>query len=352
MITAQNISSQRAPGFGLANARFLLLQAQSCGISDQQMLAKTGLTRPQIDLGLADVSIDQELSMIDALLLNSASEPLAQGFATGLRYRLASLGVLGMAMASSRDARAALDMIRRYLACADNLTQIHIHISRDELRLEFRCRHRLSEARERFVTGREFGILAALQGELLAGGARNVRALSLVYPRLPVMAEMEKVFGCALQASAAGNVFCGDASQLLLTMPLQNPVAANACESLCTGESSVADEERTSHKVQRLVARTLPDVPDMAAVAAELCMSPRTLGRRLEEDGWCWRDLLCECRLRRAEELLRSGVSIKVTAMKAGFSSASAFSHAFQRGRGMSPRRFFSNTGAAIHKQN
>ena len=106
MTSAADSDKPRAPGFGLANARILLQQARACGIDDQVMLSQTGLSRSQIDLGLVDVTMDQELAMIEALHTNG-EESLALGFATGLRYQLATLGVLGMAIVSSRDVRAA-----------------------------------------------------------------------------------------------------------------------------------------------------------------------------------------------------------------------------------------------------
>ena len=338
MTSAADSDKPRAPGFGLANARILLQQARACGIDDQVMLSQTGLSRSQIDLGLVDVTMDQELAMIEALHTNG-EESLALGFATGLRYQLVTLGVLGMAIVSSRDVRAALDMIRRYLASSANLSRVLFEFQRDELRLVFSCRYPLSEALERFVIGREFGILAALQGELLGAAPRNVRALSLTFPRLPAMAQMEAVFGCEVTDSAAENCFFGDAAHLQLRMPMQNPVAAVACEELCTGRPA-AKQESISHQVRRLITQMLPDVPDMTSVAGSLCMSSRTLSRRLETDGWRWRDLVSECRLSRAEECLRGGDSIKNAALKAGFSSASSFSHAFNRARGVSPRHF------------
>lgn len=70
-------------------------------------------------------------------------------------------------------------------------------------------------------------------------------------------------------------------------------------------------------------------------------MTERTLRRRLADEGTSFRDLLAEVRQTMAEELLSStGLSVSEVAARLGYSSPSAFIHAFQKWHGCSPRQF------------
>lgn len=74
-------------------------------------------------------------------------------------------------------------------------------------------------------------------------------------------------------------------------------------------------------------------------VAEQMCLSRRTLNRRLEEEGTTLADLVIEVRMAYAETLLlTTDHSISDVARKAGFTAMSNFSRAFKRVFGQSPR--------------
>ncbi|MDK2779450.1 MAG: AraC family transcriptional regulator ligand-binding domain-containing protein [Pseudomonadota bacterium] len=332
------ITRLRSPGLGLASSAIMLQQAEALSIPADVLLNGTGLTVPLLRQGTVDVTPQQELQMI-ANYCGCAGEPLQLGFRAGLGYQLASLGLLGLGILTSRDIRAAMLLIERYLASVDNITRISFRVERADVLVALSCALPVSAAQERFIIGRELGIIGALQDEVMPQQPRNVRAVQLNFPRLPAMDEISAYFACPVYEQADRHCFIGDAGQLQLPMPMANPVAAGACEAGCTG-SSQATADNLIDKLRRLIAASLPELPDMAAVAGQLCMSQRTLGRHLEKEGWCWRDLVSECRLEKAEALLRQGQSVKAAAEQSGFSSASSFSHAFNRSRGITPGRF------------
>jgi len=329
-------TANRSPGLGLASSRILLQQAEDHGVGAEVLLAGSGLSVPVLNTGTQDVSPAQELQLIHNLCAAVSSDPIRLGFETGCRYRLASLGLLGLGILTSRDIRAAMLLIDRYLQNVANLTRIGFRVERTDVIVELGLTEPATPAQERFIIGREIGIIAALHNEVMPGHPFNCRGIYLTYPRLPGMDVIARHFGCEVHELAAANQYVGDASYLQIQMPMANPVAAEACEQGCTG-TPVAAAEPVTDKIRRLLQASLPEVPEMDLVAGQLCMSPRTLSRHLEKEGWRWRDLISECRLNRAEELLRQGESIKQAAMLAGFSSASSFSHAFNRARGVSP---------------
>ncbi len=74
----------------------------------------------------------------------------------------------------------------------------------------------------------------------------------------------------------------------------------------------------------------------LPGVARALALSPRSLQRRLAEEGTTWRDLVDRVRRDRAAALLAEGLSRKAVAARLGFADARALRGALHRW-GMSP---------------
>ena len=92
--------------------------------------------------------------------------------------------------------------------------------------------------------------------------------------------------------------------------------------------------------------------PTIAAVAAEMRMSPRTLQRRLSIDGIRFNALVDDLRRTAAEEELAKGsVNFIELAFLLGFSDPNSFFRAFKRWTGMTPTNYRarSGTGVATH---
>jgi AraC-like DNA-binding protein len=80
-------------------------------------------------------------------------------------------------------------------------------------------------------------------------------------------------------------------------------------------------------------------IPSMATVAKELCITERTLHRRLAAEGTSYRGLLDEVRATLACELLKSGLTVEETAHRLGYSETAAFTRAHVRWNGHPPSR-------------
>jgi AraC-like DNA-binding protein len=140
-------------------------------------------------------------------------------------------------------------------------------------------------------------------------------------------------------ADEDGLVFPG--SMLDAVPRLSNPAlfahfereAERALERSTSGATAVA-------RVREAVLRALPSgEPDTARIAKQLAMSERTLRRTLAAEGSSFRAIVDRTRQERALLLLRSRqASLAEIALSLGFSELSAFSRAFKRWTGQSPR--------------
>jgi AraC-like DNA-binding protein len=88
-----------------------------------------------------------------------------------------------------------------------------------------------------------------------------------------------------------------------------------------------------------LMPRLHVGADSMAAVAVQLGMSRQTLFRKLKAEGVTFGQVLDQLRFRMATDYLGARkVSINETAYLVGFSEPAAFSRAFKRWTGASPR--------------
>ena len=98
--------------------------------------------------------------------------------------------------------------------------------------------------------------------------------------------------------------------------------------------------ESCASQVAHIIAKRLgrSDL-DVQSIAAEIGLSPRTLQRRLTEEGTSFRDLIRQHRSQVVDRLLQDRkTKMTVIAHDVGYSDATTFSRAFKTWRGESPR--------------
>lgn len=106
--------------------------------------------------------------------------------------------------------------------------------------------------------------------------------------------------------------------------------------------SSLADEAGLEPRVRHTVTNVLSEgVPTVSSIASELAMSARTLQRRLAGQGHSFQGVVDRARKQLAQRLLtETDFSLAEVAFFTGFSEQSAFSRAFKRWTGQTPRSY------------
>ncbi len=107
-------------------------------------------------------------------------------------------------------------------------------------------------------------------------------------------------------------------------------------------EQHVRTDQSVVERAREYVERHLADgEPTAEAAAKALAMGGRTFRRALQDAGTSFRELVEEVRLERARALLgQPNVTVSETAYLLGFGDLTAFSRAFKRWTGQSPREF------------
>jgi AraC-like DNA-binding protein len=145
-------------------------------------------------------------------------------------------------------------------------------------------------------------------------------------------------------AFIGGRVLTARFNATLLELPIRRDEAALA--SFLDGApgriSMLYRRDRaTVTRVRDLIRHALPASLSQDDVAAQLHMSPRTLHRRLDEEGSSFRTIKEALRRDLAlSRLTKTGHSIARVAADLGYADTSAFYRAFTGWTGMSPERY------------
>jgi AraC-like DNA-binding protein len=125
------------------------------------------------------------------------------------------------------------------------------------------------------------------------------------------------------------NVMADDRSRAVITLPAERELALQR-----SGSDFAA-------QIRRRLSEQQGSYPSVETIADEFNMSPRTLLRKLRQDGATYQGLLDDARKEVAEwYLLKTRVPVEAIAERLGYGDASSFSRAFRRWFGKPPGKF------------
>ncbi len=262
----------------------------------------------------------------------------AVGLGLGMRMEPELFSVVGFAAMSSPSFGVALTRIARYnalvsaceleLVVSDSDTAVRMRFdgsprNYDRCRLDIQTGSLLSFGR-RFTERQIVPVRVTLRGEPPAYAA-------LYTP----------TFGCPALFGQPHDAIVFRNEDLALPLVSANPnVASMFIEA---AERGLADHARggpgTAQGVREALAKLMGgELPTIAQVAGVLCISERTLQRRLAQEGVKFSTLLDEVRLQLASRYLDAGrASLTEIAYLLGFADPNSFFRSFKRWTGVTP---------------
>lgn len=177
----------------------------------------------------------------------------------------------------------------------------------------------------------------------LAGDRRLAPlAVLLRRPRPADDGPFVRAFRAPLTFAAAENVVEFDRATMERRLPTANAELAAQNDRVLLEYLARIESTRLASRVERALVEALPGgVPSQAEIARRLGVSTRSLQRQLVAEGTTFRAILDAARAALARDYVRAGsLSVTEIALLLGFAETSAFSRAFRRWTGMSPRRF------------
>jgi AraC-like DNA-binding protein len=165
--------------------------------------------------------------------------------------------------------------------------------------------------------------------------------VQVTHPRPDHVAEYERILRAPVTFNASRNAYLLDTRYLHHPIALQPRYVFGVLSEHAQGLMNHLEQSRTTRG--RVEAQLLPSLHTGAAnidtIARTLGMSRQTLYRRLKEEGATFAEVLESLRHRMALHYLQGrNVSVNETAYLVGFSDPAAFSRAFKRWTGKSPK--------------
>jgi len=324
---------------------------KNCGLEVADILEGTiiGATYPD--------DIPDMLSKRDCeKIINTANTKLKQspymlGLCVGVSMRPTGFGQLGYVGMCSGTFDEALEHSSRFLPLVTPLMGLKYSQHDERVFLDIVELEPIDEPIYGFLIGLFLGGLRALSLFLLGDNLFSFISESTVrlkinaesYPDLKLLQQgpIDVQFGCEKN--------CISFSRELAFQPLLNgnesalKSAVVSCERLLEERhvKRLQQKDRIIEMVYSVIGKYDNAVPDLDEVAKILCLSPRTLSRRLESADTSFTKVAMDIRMLKAQRLFRDArLSIKEVSYRLGYSEVSNFSIAFKKYYGESPSEF------------
>ncbi len=314
---------------GVASMRIMTELGMAHGLSARACLAGTGVTERDLGDAAALVAPEQELKLIRNLVGALGNVP-ALGLEAGLRYHFTAFGMLGLAMAASATALDALEIALRYFNLTFAFTDFLIDQNDHETTIIIESVSVPPDLR-RFVVERDVAGVIQVQRDLVPRFP-VLRGVAFAFPPPAHEAHYEALLGLRPQFGHPRSVIRLCNTGLSQPLPQANAIARQAAEEQC--RQLLERRHLRSGLALRIRERLLREsalMPDMAMIAADLCMTPRTLRRRLQGESTTFSAIRDEVRRALAEELLSmTELSIGEIAGRLGYADPTCFTNAFK----------------------
>ena len=319
-------------------ARLLCAHLREHDIQVAPLLSKAGLTLQQVDDRGTRIKVRSQIKFVE--LAAEALHDDLLGFQLARDYDLRELGLLYYVLASSDTLSDAFSKAARYSRIVNEGISLKIRTTRDvAITLHYTGIERRSERHQV-----EFWLLTMVR---LCRQLTNRRLIPsrirLAHRRTNPSAKFRSILGCEVEFGAGVDelVFPGAVKALpigsaddhlnrLLTQYAEEALAHRAPAHLTLRS-----------RVESAMAPLLPHGKANAVeIASRIGMSHRTLARKLSSEGLTFSEIADELKGDLARHYLRDGdLPISQIAWLLGYREVSAFTHAFKRWTGMTPRQ-------------
>ncbi|TLH65626.1 AraC family transcriptional regulator [Mycolicibacterium aubagnense] len=323
----------------VTTSRHMIEAARSCGVAASDCLAGTGLTLADIENTATEVQASQELAVLRNILAR-VPDPHEYARDVGLQYNIANMGIFGYALLASSNLSDAVNVGCRFAVLSSSYLRVTRHNTATGAIIEFDNSHMPSDVRE-FMVERDLHALFNL-GPLLLGQLESDKAIRVELPGIEPPWDRFDFAGLNIEidTSSTRSAIIIPNEVLHQAMPAADAATAAMCVQQCEDLLQARRQRRgTAALVRTRLVRDPGRQPSMAAIAGELCISERTLNRRLAAENTSYRLLIDEVRATLAAALLESGLTVEQTARQLGYSETAAFTRAFIRWTGTRPSR-------------
>ena len=320
------------------SVRLLCDIAETLGISKKACLARTGLDEQNLAQDQFQLSKTQEIISIENFV-RLAPQKTGYGVMLGKQMHLNVFGIWGFAILSSPSIRQAIATAVKYINLSFVLTNMTLSQDRENAKLSFAL-EALPESIRAFVLERQTIVTMTFLRELMQNHSYNQFALQTRQSNQKYAQELSVLAGIPVKPGANTNALVFPSRILDLPLPKFDPATFKFCLEQCENLLQTAHNQQLkwTEKVRQLITENIASEQKLAHIAQKLAVTERTLRRRLEHEGSCFRELYTDTRLTIAYRLLENtGLNVKAVAWQVGYSETASFIRAFSKKFTFSP---------------
>jgi len=323
------------PTIPVAYAVLLLDILRERGLPHEQARQDSGIAAERLQQAEARITPTQWTRLSLNAVRLSGDEGL--GYEQGLRLRLSSHGFLGYAAMTAPTLRDAYALAAKYFRLRLRHYRLHLAVDGDRAVLELEAIHPIPVLRSLFF---EILLVGLAQG-LWTSPTEPDPAVELWFdwPEPAYHARYRERLP-RVRFSRPANQLRFPAAWLDRRPLLADQIAHQQALVQVEREYSTVkqDEGDLVARVRAELMLTPSGYPDLATLSARLCVSSRTLSRKLGARQASYQALLDEARLRDSRALLEaSDLELQDIAIRMGFENPANFTRAFRRWTGSTP---------------
>jgi AraC-like DNA-binding protein len=327
-----------------AIARLVCGRLRQAGLPLVPLLSSAGLSIEQIDDLNARLEVRAQVKFLE--LAAEQLQDALLGFHLAREFELREVGLLYYVLSSSKDFTDAMNNARRYCRIVNEGIEIEFHADRATvITLNYvRVDRQTDRHQIEFWLFSLVRMCRELTRTRLAPHEVNVRHFREAMPP-----EFRTLLGCDVRFGTAADEIIFP--KFVGTLPIVGADSHLNGLLVRYAEDALADRmagEGIRTRVEKAIAPLLPHGTAKACrIARELGMSRRTLARLLAAEGLTFSAILDQYRADLAKAYLaHRDLRISQVAWLLGYHEVSAFTHAFKRWTGVTPRQLRASSGA------
>ncbi|MDX5299131.1 MAG: AraC family transcriptional regulator [Gammaproteobacteria bacterium] len=327
----------RFPNLPVTYARAFIQVAEECGVSAAQVMAYAHLQADRLADPAARLSLYEALCIIEAVLALTGRPGL--GFDVGNRMPLTAHGYLGYALMCAPTVREAISVLQRYWHLRGR--GVHFQFLEQGTTAVFDFSPEASvplHLRQNFFNSMLVSVFRGMQ--FLLGGRTVGAEIWFDVAEPDYFAEYREHLPPIRYGMPAVQIRLPNVQLYNDVLPTANPEAFSLAVAQCEQESALywRDVDDIVQRVRHALHLGDQGYPTPASLAEHLNMTPRTLRRRLQEQGSSYRRLVEEARRRDSGRLLLStDLEIYRVSECLGYADPANFTRAFRAWTGQTP---------------
>jgi AraC-like DNA-binding protein len=328
------------PSIGSSSVLALVSQLEDYGFNRQKVSTLSGIDLSVLDDQDSRLPLDQYQALWQTALTITKNPTLA--LELGQIVDTSQVGLVGHVMFNSLKMGEGLKEFVRLFPIVNNAISLTLHTDKQfaylrfvQLNPDYYCIPDM----ERTLS------LVLHRGKVLFDNDVKWESADFQHSQPDYIKEYRKIFNCPLNFNQNYCQIVFERKYLDLIPKQRNPFVGNAALRYANDLLELNQDRSYAEKVKALITQSISQgEADVCHIAEQLNTSRQTLYRKLKSEGVSFQTILGDVRFTSAKARLKNdALSLSEIAFSLGFADLSAFSRAFKRWSGITPKEYREN---------